>query len=115
MLVERSINSLPYTLALPVSCIYNEIEKGDYFRAMNHMLVFFEISAQYLSTVLLQMVRNSPTEAAHNVAVNFVDKIDSKRPLSFGDWTNELLTPLMNITEKENGDSMLIQAICKSI
>ena len=115
MLVERSINSLPYTLALPVSCIYNEIEKGDYFRAMNHMLVFFEISAQYLSTVLLQMVRNSPTEAAHNVAVNFVDKVDSKRPLSFGDWTNELLTPLMNITEKENGDSMLIQAICKSI
>ena len=29
MLVERCINSLPYTLALPVSSIYNEIEKGD--------------------------------------------------------------------------------------
>lgn len=115
MLVERSINSLPYTLALPVSCIYNEIEKGDYFRAMNHMLVFFEISAQYLSAVLLQMARNSTTAAAQSVAVNFVEKIDNKRPLSFGDWTNELLTPLMSITEKENSDSMLVQAICKSI
>ena len=115
MLVERCINSLPYTLALPVSSIYNEIEKGDYFRAMNHMLVFFEISAQYLSAVLLQMVRNSSSAAAHSVAVNFVDKIDNKRPLSFGDWTNELLTPLMGITEKENCDSLLIQAMCKSI
>lgn len=115
MLVDRAISSLPYTLSAPISHIYSEIEREDYFKAMSHMLVFFEISVQYLSIVLLQMTRVSSTSEARSTAEGFVRKIDEKRPLSFGDWTNELLTPLMSIAEKENSSSMLVQALCRSI
>jgi hypothetical protein len=58
---------------------------------MNYALDFFEISAQYLSIVMVGMVRASATETMPAGAVAVINKIDTKRPLSFGDWANDIL------------------------
>ncbi|MBQ2171376.1 MAG: NACHT domain-containing protein, partial [Paludibacteraceae bacterium] len=58
---------------------------------MNYALDFFEISAQYLSIVMVGMVRSAATETMPAGAVAVINKIDTKRPLSFGDWANDIL------------------------
>lgn len=89
---------LPYTLDHPFSEARKNAIRGNWFLAMNYFLDFFETGASYSSIVLLALFRNDiintgiPAEQAVESAVK---KIDEKRPLSFGDWVNEILLPLL--------------------
>ena len=83
-------HTLPISLAHPLEQYRLQREAGVYSKAMNYALDFFEVSAQYLSVVLLGLVRDAQTEP-HPQAVFVVNKIDTKRPLSFGDWANDIL------------------------
>ena len=82
--------SLPISLAHPLEQYRCFREAGVYSKAMNYALDFFEVSAQYLSIVLLGLVRDAE-QKPHPQAVLAVNKIDTKPPLSFGDWTNDIL------------------------
>ena len=103
-LVETSIEGLPYTLAHPLEELYSTVAQENYAKAKDYILEWFELSAQYLSVVLLALlhehaVRQGATDdAAAKKALTLVEgvvrKIDTKRPLSFGDWCNDILPPL---------------------
>lgn len=102
-LLHSSINRLPYTLACPVEQLASQVEKGNYGRAMNHTLDFFEISVQYLSCILIAILQKEEenTPQKHQALIRAVNKIDTKRPLSFGDWINDIFFPLLKAaTEK---------------
>ena len=88
---------LPLTLSNPLAAAGKATEENRWQRAMNYYLDFMETGASYVSVVLLAMLRNqviasgSPAKPGVQAAVN---KIDAKRPLSFGDWVNDILAPL---------------------
>ncbi|MBQ7631286.1 MAG: hypothetical protein IJS82_00795 [Paludibacteraceae bacterium] len=108
--MPNKFSSLPISLAHPLEQYYIQREAGVYSKAMNYTLDFFEISAQYLSLVLLGLVRVSE-QPTHPQAVFVVNKIDSKRPLSFGDWTNDILPKVVLAAKDTLPDEPLTQAL----
>ena len=77
------------------------------------MLDFLEVSSQYVSIVLLGKIRDhvlagaSPDEAC----VKVVSKIDAKRPLSFGDWCNDILPVVMQSASAALPDDPVVMSI----
>lgn len=109
-LIEKSITSLPYTLAAPVKQMFDHIAANEFSKAMNYALDFVEMSAQYISSLLLvrliEIERELPLEQRRTVKI--INKIDTKRPLSLGDWINDILTPLLLIAkERMSGDELV--------
>lgn len=99
-LVESSAEGLPYTLAHPLKQLYSTIGQANYAKAKDYLLELFELSAQYLSVVLLSLLRehvsgqDSVDAKELSRLASVARKIDTKRPLSFGDWCNDILPPL---------------------
>lgn len=105
-------HTLPISLAHPLEQYRIQREAGVYSKAMNYALDFFEVSAQYLSILLLGLVRDAQTEP-HPQAVFVVNKIDTKRPLSFGDWSNDILPKVVLAAKDVLPDEPLTQALLK--
>lgn len=116
-LVADSIAQLPFTLAFPISRAAEQISAGNYGRAMNHTLDFLEISVQYLSCLLfVRLQRHEADMAQADRALNrIVTKIDTKRPLSFGDWVNDIFTPLVRTAEAEIPGDPLAESLARHI
>lgn len=112
-LVSKCIDSLPYTLAAPVNKMFRHIACQEYGKAMNYALDFVEISSQYISSLLLvQLIEIERTLPAEQRRVNrVVQKIDNKRPLSLGDWINDILTPLLLAAKERMGDNRLVTCL----
>lgn len=113
VLLSICSEQLPYTLSAPLTQICCQINKKNYGKAMNYMLDFFEISTQYLSCILFATIQKkyerngSSSIALHRV----INKIDLKRPLSFGDWINDIFAPLVSIAAKEIPDNPLFLSL----
>ena len=103
-------NSLPFSLAHPLEQYRLQRTEGVYSKAMNYALDFFEVSAQYLSIVLLGLVRDAE-QTPHPQAVFVVNKIDTKRPLSFGDWANDILPKVVLAAKEVLPDEPLTKAL----
>ena len=104
--------SLPISLGHPLEQYRHFREAGVYSKAMNYALDFFEVSAQYLSIVLLGLVRETE-QKPHPQAVLAVNKIDTKRPLSFGDWANDILPRIVAAAKDVLPDEPLTKAMLK--
>ena len=102
--------TLPFSLSHPLEQYRTERSKGVYSKAMNYALDFVEITAQYVSIVLLGMVRVRSSEA-HPLALFVANKIDTKRPLSFGDWANDILPRVVQAAKETCPDDLLTQAM----
>ena len=112
--LDQCINRLPYTLASPIGNVCLEVGRENYGKAMNYMLDFFEISTQYLFCVLYAKLSGMYVKQGSARAVElhkFINRIDSKRPLAFGDWVNDLFCPIVGLAAKEFPDD----ALCKSL
>ena len=95
-LLEQSVAKLPYTLSFPVEKAFAALSQHQYGKAMNHILDFFEISTPFISFVFLRLLQELPeSQQVKKVLEAYVNKIDQKRPLSLGDWFNDLLNPLL--------------------
>ncbi len=96
-LLKRSIAHLPYTLSFPVEKTIAAIENQQYGIAMNRLLDFFEISTPFISYVFLRLLQEESKRSSQiqPTLEAFVNKLDQKRPLSLGDWLNDLLNPLI--------------------
>ncbi len=110
-LVGKSIDALPYTLAAPIKRLFDHTAEGEYSKAMNYALDFVEMSTQYISVFLLvrliEIERELPLEQRHTTKI--ILKIDNKRPLSLGDWINDILTPLLLIAkERMSNDELTV-------
>lgn len=116
-MVEQSINLLPYTLAMPIKQMFGHVAAGEYGKAMNYALDFVEMSTQYISVVLLvrliELERTLPLE--HRRLNRIVHKIDNKRPLSLGDWINDILTPLLIIAQERMGDDKFVKSLVDNL
>ena len=115
-ILAEGTNSLPYSLAHPMQGYSCEAEKGNWSGAMNYMLDFFETSCQFLSIVLLGLLKAEGGEFRdHPSVVKAIGKIDNKRPLSFGDWANDILTPLAGLAAVSLPDNEFVQSLSKVI
>lgn len=115
-ILAEGTNSLPYSLAHPMQGYICEAEKGNWSGAMNYMLDFFETSCQFLSIVLLGLLKAEGGEFRdHPSVVKAIGKIDNKRPLSFGDWANDILTPLAGLAAVSLPDNEFVQSLSKVI
>ena len=117
ILVARSIESLPYTLAAPVKRLFEHVAANEFGKAMNYALDFVEISTQYVSMLLLVrlMEKESELPFEQRRAVRIVNKIDNKRPLSLGDWINDILVPLLLAAKDRLGDDPLVQSMLQHL
>ena len=104
--------NFPFTLAHPLEQYEAQKAAGNYSKAMNYALDFFEISTQYLSILLLGLIREHYEPQMANAHVSFVvGKIDTKRPLSFGDWANDILPRTVQAARELIPDDPLTQAM----
>lgn len=112
-LVDNSIKHLPYTLAYPLCRMFDQIKNKEFGKAMNYALDFIELSSQYISIILLiQLINLEQQKPLEQRLINcIIDKIDKKRPLSLGDWLNEILTPLLILSKKEIKNDSLISTL----
>lgn len=109
---------LPYTLAHILERYHDKASHAEWQRAMNYMLDFFEISSQYLSLVLLNRLRRhlldtgaQPSETLRDV-VRFMD---TKRPMSLGDWCNDVLRKLVVETRAQLPQDPVMTALWQII
>ncbi|MFR9594007.1 MAG: hypothetical protein SNI57_05600, partial [Rikenellaceae bacterium] len=107
--------NLPYTLAHPFVQYEESLSVGNYSSAMNHAIDFCEISAQYLSLVLLGMMCDSCSAEQLAQLSPIVNRIDTKRPLSFGDWVNDIFIPLLRFSESLIPDSDIAESLRANI
>ncbi len=115
-ILAKGMTSLPYSLAHPLQGFKTNAEKENWHSAMNYMLDLFETSCQFLSIVLLGLLKAESDELKNDPAiVKAIGKIDNKRPLSFGDWANDILTPLTMLAASRLPDNAFVQSISKVI
>ena len=114
-ILEKGYSQLPYTLAHPLHGMATQAENGNWSGAMNYMLDFFETSAMYLSIVLLAMLKDCEGIEECPEALKAVSKIDNKRPLSFGDWSQDVLTPLATAAAQNLKENEFAQSLYKAL
>lgn len=111
-LLSQHIENLPYTLSFPIYQATQKIKTEQYGAAMNHVLDFFEISVQYASILLFFILKQKTTNnTTHKVLCSVVNKIDNKRPLSFGDWVNDLFIPLLTTASIELPEHSFVKSM----
>lgn len=111
--IDEAIHKLPFSLAYPVDVLYKKIEEGDYDKAMIIALDFVEVAIQWLSMFLLVRLIKYESLSAKNSKnlLRVVEKIDSKRPLSMGDWLNEIFIPLATTAQAELHEDELSKSL----
>ena len=118
-LLESSIEKLPFTLSSPIERFIECVKKEDYGRAMNYAIDFFEIAAQYLSCILIAFIQKKEEELSitkkHKEMIRAIQKIDVKRPLSFGDWVNDILFPLLKAATEIMPDDPVVISLNKHL
>lgn len=116
-LLNQHMELLPYTLSYPISQAVDKIKTEQYGAAMNHVLDFFEISVQYSSVLFFFfLLKEKSLEVTGQKALKvFVNKIDGKRPLSFGDWVNDLFVPVLQAAIREIPDNPFVQSMSQCV
>lgn len=111
-LVNFSIERLPYTLSSPIKRIMFDVNNHQYSRAKDHMLDFMGVSISFVSFILFRLLqrKHKQNPQIQKALEDFIRKIDQKRPLSMGDWLNDLFNPLMLTSIKFLPDIQLIKS-----
>ncbi|MBR2063604.1 MAG: hypothetical protein IJ971_02790 [Bacteroidales bacterium] len=111
-ILAKGIELLPFTLAHPLHGFMENVEKENWSGAMNYALDFFETSSQFLSIVLMGYLKTECKDIRNNrIVVKAIGKIDNKRPLSFGDWVNDILTPLAILSRSMMPDNSFVKSL----
>ncbi len=112
-LVSQSMERLPSTLSKPIASLSREVERENFSAGMNYALDFLEISVQFVSCCLFVLLQDAEAGLPENgrAMKAIVDKIDSKRSLSFGDWVNDIFNPTVKAASREIPDNPLVQSI----
>ena len=111
-MISKGIIGLPHTLAHSLHGYDSNYQSQNWSGAMLYMLDFFEMSCQLVSLVLLGQLKSEVPELKNDPAINkIIGKIDTKRPLSFGDWANDILTPLVSLSLSKMGDNAFVKSI----
>ncbi len=116
-IIDRAIHKLPFSLAYPVDALYKGIGKEDYDKAMIIALDFIEVTIQWLSMFLLVKLINheSLSSKSSNNLLKAIKKIDTKRPLSMGDWINEIFIPLAMTAKTELHEDELSKSLVSNL
>ena len=109
--------ALPFTLEHPLEAYRRCLGEQNWSKAFNYQLDFLETGAAYASVALLAMFRKEALkgQTVPPGALAAVKKIDQKRPLSFGDWVNDILTPLSEEAGRAFPDIPFAQELSKRV
>lgn len=114
-MLTRAFSRLPYTLSFPIAQAQKKLEDNSFSATMNHILDFFEIATQYSACVVFRILQNNSSSAAQSVITNIINKIDNKRPLSFGDWVNDIFSPLMLTAAKVVPQHPIVASLSENV
>ena len=116
-LLQSSLDLLPFTLSAPIEKLAKHVEKENYGSAMNHALDFFEITVQYLSCVLIALVQREEElqTSKHPELIKAINRIDIKRPLSFGDWINDIFFPVLKAAKDRLPHHELVRSLLEQV
>lgn len=104
-------DELPFSLGYPVEQYENYLEQEDYFYAFRRYLDVFEMSIQYTSSVLITELQRSNVEVDDKIK-KIISAIIQK-PLSLGDWVNDILIPLLKEANCKLPDLALVKSLSK--
>ena len=113
-MVTRAETQLPPTISMPIRKVFSEIATDQYYRGCNHILDFFELSAQYLSFALMRILQANMGRGSTEVLVRFIHFVDNKRPLSFGDWMT-LFDLLLKTAKEEHINNPLVESLLENL
>lgn len=116
-LIYSSVQHLPFTMANTLQMFYDKLGEEDYGKAKDHAIEFAEISVQWMSSyMLIRLIENGRIiNKYHEKLFNVVNKIDNKRPLSFGDWVNDIFTPLSHAMFEDLADDEFTKSLAKHL
>jgi len=107
--VEEAYEEFPYIIISIIKDYEENLMEEEYAKAFKRYIDFFEITVQYCSSLILSLVKSSSmefNETMQGVATKIVSK-----PLSTGDWINDIFLVLV----KEAGflipDEPLIESL----
>lgn len=92
--LEDAYETYPYSIISILQDYEENIAEEEYSKAFKRYIDFFEISIQYCSSLLLSLIKHQKlefNETLQNVATKIVSK-----PLSTGDWINDIFIVLVN-------------------
>jgi hypothetical protein len=91
--VEEAYENFPYVIISVIRDYEENLMEEEYAKAFKRYIDFFEISVQYCSSLILSLVKSGGiefNETMQEVAAKIVSK-----PLSTGDWINDIFLVLV--------------------
>ncbi len=91
--IEESYESFPYVIISVIRDYEENLMEEEFAKAFKRFIDFFEISVQYCSSLILSLVKYRKiafSETLQEVATKIVSK-----PLSTGDWINDIFIALV--------------------
>lgn len=108
-LLDTVETDFPSAISHRVVRYFEEIQKEDYLRASMIMRDFFEITMSYVSTVLIHEI-DAQLDGSNVDYKKIIDKLISK-PLSTGDWVNDIFLALVKLAKVLKIETDLITSI----
>ncbi len=108
-LLDEVEESFPTAISHRVARYFALMDDEDYLRASLIIRDFFEITMSYVSTVLIHEI-DINLIGSHDKFKSVLDKLISK-PLSTGDWVNDIFIVLLKVAKELNVDTPLVNSI----
>lgn len=95
-LLNQCYDKLPFSVIYPIYKWEEHLVDQDYLRAFRRLLDFFEISAQYVSALLISYLKDA--DLPEDGDIQQIIRLIPSKPLSFGDWINDIFLVLVKKT-----------------
>jgi hypothetical protein len=108
-ILDEVEENFPTAISHRVVRYFQLMENEEYLHASMIMRDFFEITMSYVSTVLIHEIDENLL-GSHETFKNVLEKLISK-PLSTGDWINDIFIVLVKVSKELAIDTPLINSI----
>jgi hypothetical protein len=108
-LLEDAYRDYPYSMIYILESYEEFIQGKNYFKAFVRGINFIEISLQYCSSVMLSLLKENGIAFDESLQ-NLTTKIVSK-PLSMGDWVNDIFIVLLKKSIELIPDEPFVQSL----
>ena len=94
-LLDLVYEQYPFSITHPIAQLQEELKKESpvYFYTFRRLLDFYEISIQYISSVLISLIRE--TDIIGDPVIEKIIHFIPSKELSLGDWVNEIFIVLV--------------------
>ncbi len=114
-LLYLAYEKYPFSITYPIAHWQEELhkEKPVYFYTFRRLLDFFEISTQYISSILISIIRE--TDSIEDPEIERIIRFIPSKELSFGDWVNDIFITLVKRCQIILPDNDLVNCLNKNL